>query len=177
MCVVDFYQLGSLLGRFLHIILVIYSGYFFNLVTHTHRPIPTHPLCKGFALTRNASPRNIGGWWVVLVGQHSQIPVQKLLHFGDPDKSNNMLHFYFFITQSGSCTLRPRRLVLCCFPLHWRQISPGITSSPLSSTATKTQISEGLMTEQVGVPLSQWRYVTKKRASHLSRTYCRRHPH
>jgi len=49
-----------------------------------------------------------------------------------------------FITQSGSCTYRPPRLLLCCFPLHRRQISSDITSSPLSSTATKTQTSKGL---------------------------------
>ena len=54
--------------------------------------------------------------------------------------------------QSGSCTLRPPRLLLRCFPLHRRQISSvhrrkissDITSSPLSSTATKTYTSEGL---------------------------------
>ena len=49
-----------------------------------------------------------------------------------------------FITQSGSCTLRSPRLLLCCFPLHRRQISSDITSSPLSSTATKTRSSKGL---------------------------------
>ena len=48
-----------------------------------------------------------------------------------------------FITQSGSCTLWPPRL-LCCFPLHRRQISSDMTSSPLSSTATKTSTSKGL---------------------------------
>ena len=49
-----------------------------------------------------------------------------------------------FITQSGSCALRPPRLFLCCFPLYRRQISLDITSSPLSSTATKTETSKGL---------------------------------
>ena len=48
-----------------------------------------------------------------------------------------------FITQSGS-TRRPPCLLLCCFPLHRRQISSDITSSALSSTATKTQTSKGL---------------------------------
>ena len=46
----------------------------------------------------------------------------------------------FFITQSGRCILRPPRLLLCCFPLHRRQISSDITSSPLSSTATKHKL-------------------------------------
>ena len=49
-----------------------------------------------------------------------------------------------FMTLSGSCTLRPPRLHLCCFPLHRRQISSDTTYSPLSSTATKTQTSKGL---------------------------------
>ena len=49
-----------------------------------------------------------------------------------------------FITQSGSCTLRPARLLLCCVPLHRRQILSDTTSSPLSLTATKTQASKGL---------------------------------
>ena len=30
---------------------------------------------------------------------------------------------YLFITLSGSCTLRPPRLIPCCVPLHRRQIS------------------------------------------------------
>ena len=42
------------------------------------------------------------------------------------------------IPQSGSCTPRPPRLLFFCFPLHRRQISSDITSSPLSSTASKT---------------------------------------
>ena len=53
---------------------------------------------------------------------------------------------YFLIlfkTQSGSCTLWPPRLV-SCFPLFRRQISPEITSSPLSLTATKARPSTGL---------------------------------
>ena len=41
-----------------------------------------------------------------------------------------------FINQFGGCTLRPPRLLLCCF--HRRQISSDKTSSPVSSTATKT---------------------------------------
>ena len=43
-----------------------------------------------------------------------------------------------FITQSGSCTRRPPRLRLCCFPLHRRQISSNVTPLPLLSTATNT---------------------------------------
>ena len=42
------------------------------------------------------------------------------------------------ITQSGSWTLRPPRLLLSCFPLFRRHILSDITYSPLSSTATKT---------------------------------------
>ena len=42
------------------------------------------------------------------------------------------------IKQSGSCTLRPLRLLYCCFPLNRQQIiSSDITSSPLFATATK----------------------------------------
>ena len=42
------------------------------------------------------------------------------------------------INQSGSCTLRPLRLLYCCFPLNRRQISSDVTSSPLFATATRT---------------------------------------
>ena len=42
------------------------------------------------------------------------------------------------INQSGSCTLRPLRLLYGCFPLNRRQISSDVTSSPLLATATKT---------------------------------------
>ena len=42
------------------------------------------------------------------------------------------------INQFGSCTLRPLRLLYCCFPLNRRQISSDITSSPLFATASKT---------------------------------------
>ena len=48
------------------------------------------------------------------------------------------------IKESGSCTLRPPRLFLCCFPLHRRQTSSDITSSALSSTATKPTSTKGL---------------------------------
>ena len=41
------------------------------------------------------------------------------------------------IRHCGSCTLRPLRLVYCCFPLNRRQTSSDITSSPLFGTATK----------------------------------------
>ena len=123
--------------------LLFTRGYFFFLVTHTHLPIPTHSLCKGFALTRIASHWNVGGWWVVLVGRRSEIPPTKVTSFWWPTgKSNNMLASILFITQSGSCTLRPPCL-LWCFPSHPQQISSDITSSPLSSSATKTQTSKG----------------------------------
>ena len=46
-----------------------------------------------------------------------------------------------FISQLGSCALRPPRLLLYCFPLH-RQVSWD-TTSPLSSTAPKTQTFKG----------------------------------
>ena len=63
-----------------------------------------------------------------------------------------------FTTPSGSCTLRPPRLLLCCFPLHRRQISSDITYSLLSSTATKNTNFErtSTATEQVGVQFSQY---------------------
>ena len=48
------------------------------------------------------------------------------------------------INQSGSCTLRPLRLLYCCFPLNRRQITSDITSSPLFATATQKRTSKGL---------------------------------
>ena len=50
-----------------------------------------------------------------------------------------------FLTQSGSCTRRPLRLLICCFSLHRRLITSDITSSPHSSTATKPKASKGLL--------------------------------
>ena len=48
---------------FFYTYLLFTPGYLvFHLVTHTHRPIPTHPICKGFALTRIALHWNVG-WW------------------------------------------------------------------------------------------------------------------
>ena len=44
------------------------------------------------------------------------------------------------MNQFGSCTLRPLRLLYCCFPLNRRQISSDITSSPLFATATKHKL-------------------------------------
>ena len=79
-----------------------------------------------------------------MAGQRSEILPTKMTSFGYPGKSNNSCLLNLFITQSGSCKLRPPRLLLCCFPLHRRQTSSDITSSPLSSTATKTQTCKGL---------------------------------
>ena len=125
--------------------LAIYSGVFsFHLVTPTHRPIHTHPLCKGFA---DAHRFTLKCWWVVG-------GVDWTIFRDSPYKSDfiSVTHvrammcclLILFITQFGSCTLRPPRLLLCCFPLNRRQISSDTTSSPLSSTATKTQTSKGL---------------------------------
>ena len=44
------------------------------------------------------------------------------------------------MNQFGSCTLRPLRLLYCCFPLNRRQISSDVTSSPLFATATKHKL-------------------------------------
>ena len=126
---------------FAHVI----SSYFCLVVTHTHRPIPTHPLGEGFALTHIASHWNVGGWWVVLGGRHSEIPTTKVTSFWWLKvRAIICCLLILFITQSGSCTLRPARLLLCCVPLHRRQILSDTTSSPLSLTATKTQASKGL---------------------------------
>ena len=133
-------------------------GIYFDLVTHTQRPIPPTRFARVFALTRIASHRNIGGWWVVLVGQRSEIPPTKVTFILVTQvRAIVCCLLIWFITQSGSCTFRPPRL-LCCFPLHRRRISSDITSSPLSSTATKTQTSKRLSmaTEQVGVQFSQY---------------------
>ena len=118
-------------------VLAIYSGVFsFHLVTPTHRPIHTHPLCKGFA---DAHRFTLKCWWVVG-------GVDWTIFRDSPYKSDfiSVTHvramicclLILFITQSGRYTLRPASLLLCCFPLHGRQISSDITS-PLSSTATK----------------------------------------
>ena len=126
-------------GLFLLHILVIHSVFFVHFVTHTRRPILTHPLCKGFSLTRIASHWNVGGWSVALVEQRSEIPpAKKVTSLVTQPRALICGLLIFFMTQSGSCTLQPSRL-LCCFPSHWRQISSNITSSSLSSTATKTQ--------------------------------------
>ena len=109
-------------------------------MTHTHRPKPALPLCEGFALMRIASQWNVGGRWVVLVGHRSEIPPTSDFILVTQVRA---LICCLFITQSGSCTVRPPRL-LCCFPFHQQQIPWDTTSSPLSSTATKTQTSKGL---------------------------------
>ena len=147
MCFVLFFTFGIVVDSFFCTYVYLPSCFFFHLVTHTHWPKPTHPLCKGFALTRIAWNWNVGGWWVVSgVGWTTfRVP---------PYESDFILVTHvreiicylliLFTTQSGSCTLRPPRLLICCFLLRRRQISSDISSSPRSSTATKTQTSKGL---------------------------------
>ena len=45
-----FFSFDVVVDFFLHMLFT--QGFCFYLVTHTHRPIPTRPLCEGFALTR-----------------------------------------------------------------------------------------------------------------------------
>ena len=74
-----------------------------------------------------------------LFRRRSEIPSTKVTSFLVTQVRAIMyLLLISFITQSGSCTRPPPRLRLCCFPLHRREISSDITTSPLSSTATKT---------------------------------------
>ena len=114
---------------------------FFFLLVAPHPPTYTHPL-RGFCADAHCFP--LSCWWVVL-DNVQRFPLRKWLHFGDPGKSNIVCcHLILFMTQSGSCILRPPRLLLSCFPLHRRQISSDITSSALSSTAAKRQTSKGL---------------------------------
>ena len=136
-----FFHLGLLILFCTYLLFT--PGYFFlDLVTHTHRPILTHSLRKGFELTLIASHWTVGGRWVVLVGQRSETHESDFILVTQVRAIICCL-LILFITQSGSCTLRPPRL-LCCFELHRWQISSDITSSPPSSTATKTQTSNGL---------------------------------
>ena len=95
------YVLVSFLPLGLKIILLAHSStcyflvffFIFHLMTHAHRPTTTHhPPCKGFALTCIDSHWNVGGWWGVMVGRRSEIPLRrKWLHFSDPGESDSVL--------------------------------------------------------------------------------------
>ena len=85
---VNFFFIGDC--RWLFFCTFYTLGFFFLL---GDRPILTHPLCLGFALTRIALNRNVGGWcWLDNV---QRFPVRKWIHFGDPGKRNNVLLFCF----------------------------------------------------------------------------------
>ena len=126
-------------------ILVICSGvFFFHLVIHTHRPIPTRPLCKGFA---DGHRFTLKCFWVVGGADWMTFrdsPYESDFILATQVRAIMCCLLILIPSQSRSCTLRPPRILRCCFPLHRRQISSDITSLPISSNATKTQTSKGL---------------------------------
>ena len=128
---------------FLHIL--VYCGvFFFYLVTHTHRPIPTQPpTLQGFCA--DAHRFILKCWWAMGVGWTTfrDSPYESDFILVTQVRAIISCLLVFYLTQYGSCTLRPPRLV-CCFPLHRPQIWSELTCSSLSSTATKTQTSKGL---------------------------------
>ena len=133
---------------FLHIP-VIYSGYFFftwgPTTTDQYSPADTHaPTLRGFSA--DAHRFTLKCWSVVGgVGWTTfrDAPYESDFILVTQVRAILCCLLILFLTQSGSCTFRPPRVLLCCFPLHRRQISSDMTSSPLSSTSTKTQTSKG----------------------------------
>ena len=141
-----FFSFGIFIHYFFCICSVIYSGVFFFTWWPTSIDLypPTH-----FArvLRWRAWIHTEMFWWMVGgVGWTTfrESPYESDFILMTQVRAIICCLLILFITQSGSCTLRPPRLLLCYFPLHRRQISWDITSSPLSSTATKVQTSEGL---------------------------------
>ena len=110
------------------------------MVTHIHPPT-----LQGFCADANFV--TLKCWWVVGgVGSTAfrDSPYEDDFILVTQIRAIICCLLILFTTQSGSCTLRPPRLHLCCFPLHRRQMSSDITYSPISSIATKTQPSKGL---------------------------------
>ena len=95
----------------------------------------------------------------MLVGQRSKIPHESDFILVTQVTAIICCLLFLFITQYGSCTLRPPRLLLCYFPLHRRQTSSAdMTSALLSSTTMKNKLLKdygSMAAEQVGVQFSQ----------------------
>ena len=127
-------------------IYLLFAPGFFFLLGDQHPLTYTHPpTLRGFCA--DAHRFTLKCWWVVGgVGWTTcrYSPCESDFILVTQVRAVTGCLLILFITQSGSCTLRPPRLLLCCFSLHRRQISSDLTSSPFSSTATKTQTSEGL---------------------------------
>ena len=122
----------GLLMFFLHI--MFFTPGCFSTYTHP-------PTLQGFCAEANRFTRK--SWWVVGGGwcwlDVQRFPLRKWLHLATQVWATTCCLLIWFITQSGTCTLRPPRL-LCCFLLHRQQISSDITSSPLSLTAKKHKL-------------------------------------
>ena len=144
MCVVDFLFIWDCCWFFLCTWYLL-RGIFFSL-GDPHPPTYTHPpTLQGFCA--DAHIFTLKCWWVVgSVGWTTfrDSPYESDFILVTQVRVITWCLLILFITQSGSCTLRPPRLLLCCFPLRRRQISSDITFSPLSATATKAQTSKGL---------------------------------
>ena len=68
--------------------------FFLHLVTHTHRPTPTHfARVLRWRASLHAEMLVGGGWcWLDDV---QRFPLRNWIHFGDPGTRNNTLHFDF----------------------------------------------------------------------------------
>ena len=126
---------------FLHM-LVIYSGVFYLWLCDPHPLTCTHlPTLRGF--WADAHHLTLKCWWVVSgVGWTTfrDSPYESDFILVTQVRAIMCCLLILFITQSGSCILWPPCLLLCCFPLHRRQISSDTTSSLVSSTATKHKL-------------------------------------
>ena len=123
----------------LHI--VIYSGVMFFSLGDSRPPTCTHPstLQGVYTDAHRFHHQMLVDGAECLFDDVQRFPLRKWLHFDDAAKSNSILPFDLFITQSGTCTLRPPPL-LFCFLSHRRQMSSDIIFSPVSSTAIKHKV-------------------------------------
>ena len=104
---------------------------YFFLLGDPHPPTYIHPpTLRGFCA--EAHRFTLKCWW--LVGGVSwttfrDFPYESDFIVATQVRAVICCLLILFITQSGSCTPRPARLLLCYFPLHRRQISSDVTSS------------------------------------------------
>ena len=166
-CVCVFFHLGLIVDYFFAHQLVIYSGVyiymFFTCDPHppTYSSIPSHPICKGFALTNRFK---LKCWWVVggvgwTTSRGSQCEVRNWIHFvwWPTVSAIKFCLLIWFITESGSCTFRLPRLVICCFPLHWRlQVTSSFVDRHKNTNFWTTINS--MATEQIGVQFNKLLY-------------------
>ena len=115
-----FFHLGLLLITFFAHACYLLRGIFsFDLVTHT---LPHPPTLQGFCADAHRFTQKC--WWVV--GGVGWItfrvsPYESEFILVSQVRAIICCLLILFITQSGSCTLGPPRLLICCFPLHRRQ--------------------------------------------------------